>query len=183
MTETDDLSAAVGDELSALKARADLLGIQYHPSIGLEKLREKVNTALNAKTPAEEAKSAEEQEAAERVRLLEEATKLVRIRVNCMNPAKKEWQGEIFSVGNSIVGTHKKFVPYNSEEGWHVPHIIYQHLVARECQIFVTVRDERGNSRRQGKLIKEFSVDLLPPLTAEELAELARRQAMANSIA
>ena len=33
------------DELTALKGRADLLGIKYHPSISLEKLRDKVNAA------------------------------------------------------------------------------------------------------------------------------------------
>ena len=36
------------DELTSLKQRADLLGLSYHPSIGLEKLREKVNAALSS---------------------------------------------------------------------------------------------------------------------------------------
>ena len=30
------------DELTLLKERADLMGIKYHPSIGVDKLREKV---------------------------------------------------------------------------------------------------------------------------------------------
>ena len=36
------------DELTSLKQRADLLGLSYHPSIGLEKLRDKVNAALSS---------------------------------------------------------------------------------------------------------------------------------------
>ena len=36
------------DELTSLKQRADLLGLSYHPSIGLEKLRDKIIAALSA---------------------------------------------------------------------------------------------------------------------------------------
>jgi hypothetical protein len=171
------------DELSALKARADLMGIPYHPSIGLEKLREKVNGAVVKDKPVEASPTQTgETEAQYRQRCMEEATKLVRIRVTCMNPNKKEWEGEILTVGNSVVGTHKKFVPFNADEGWHVPHIMYEELKARECQIFVTKTDSKGNKIRQGKLIKEFAIEVLPMLTKEELHELAQRQAMANSV-
>ena len=179
MTAPDDLAIAAPDELTSLKARADLMGISYHPSIGLEKLREKVNAALAVEKPAG---VAAEDEAAQRRRAIEEATKLVRVRVNCMNPAKKEWSGEIITVGNSVVGTHKKYIPFNAEDGWHIPHIMYEALLGRECQVFVTVTDSRGNKSRKGRIIKEFAVEVLPPLTQEELAELARRQAMAGNV-
>ena len=76
----------------------------------------------------------------------------------------------------------KKYVPFNADEGWHVPTIIYKQLVNRECQVFTTVRDARGNASRKGKLIKEFAIEVLPQLTPDELQELARRQAMAKSI-
>jgi hypothetical protein len=186
MSETTDneIQNPTQDELAALKARADMLGLTYHPSIGLEKLREKVNAALAP--PAEEAKKSEvaavETEGQRMNRLKREASKLVRIRVTCMNPAKKEWEGEIFSVGNSVVGAFTKYVPFNAEEGWHVPHMIYQMICDRQCQVFYTVSDSRGNKTRRGKLIKEFSVEVMPQLTAEELHDLAQRQAMSNSI-
>lgn len=183
-TTDNDTQAIVQDELSALKARADMLGLTYHPSIGLEKLREKVNAALAP--PAEETKepqvAAVETENQRNQRFKREASKLVRIRVACMNPAKKEWEGEIFSAGNSVVGSFTKFVPFNAEDGWHVPNMILQMIQDRQCQIFYTVTDTRGNKVRKGKLIKEFSVELLPPLTTEELHDLAQRQAMSNSI-
>lgn len=185
MSETTDneIQTPAQDELAALKARADMLGLTYHPSIGVEKLREKVNAALAP--PAEESKpeaAGEESIAARNSRLKKEASKLVRIRVTCMNPAKKEWEGEIFSIGNSIVGSFTKYVPFNTEEGWHVPAMMLQMIQDRQCQVFYTVSDSRGNKTRKGKLIKEFSVEVLPPLTAEELHELAQRQAMSNSI-
>jgi hypothetical protein len=175
------------DELSTLKARADLLGISYHPSIGVEKLREKLAAALEG--GAEETKNEGtgigapvESEAQKRLRLMQEATKLVRIRVTCMNPAKKEWEGEIITVGNAGVGTYKKYIPFNADEGWHVPNIIYQALQERQCQVFVSTKTKNGVTIRQGKLIKEFAIEVLPPLTEEELKDLAQRQAMSKSV-
>lgn len=114
-----------------------------------------------------------------RKRLKAEAEKLVRIRVACMNPAKKEWHGEIFTVGNSAVGTLRKYVPFNNDEGWHVPQMILTMIQERQCQVFVNKKTERGVTVREGKLIKEFAVEIMPELTPVELRELARRQAMA----
>ena len=115
-----------------------------------------------------------------RRRIRNNANELVRINVTCMNPAKKEWAGEIFTVGNNAVGTIKKFVPFNTEDGWHVPRMILQVMQARQCQIFYTEKQKNGVKVRKGKLIKEFGIEILPPLTEEELEELARRQAMAS---
>ena len=187
--DTQEDEVVVQDELDALKARANLLGVKFHPSISLEKLREKVNAAVTsdgAATSEEEAKDPAEPKqetiGEKRKRLKTEALKLVRIRLTCLNPAKKEWEGEIITVGNSLIGTVKKFVPFNADDGWHVPHVIYQQLKERQCQIFYTATDARGNKVRKGKLIKEFAIEVLPPLTKEELDELARRQAMAKAI-
>lgn len=178
------------DELITLKARADMLGISYHPSIGVDKLREKVTAAMTTEedkpkdsNPAISAGVDEvESPSAYRMRMKREANELIRIRVTCMNPAKKEWEGEYFTAGNAVVGSFTKFVPFNNDEGWYVPSIIYKQLVQRQCQIFVSTKDTRGNTTRKGKMIKEFAIEVLPNLTVEELQELAQRQAMAKSI-
>ena len=187
--DSQEDEVGVQDELEALKARANLLGVKFHPSISLEKLREKVNAAVTsdgAATSEEEAKDPAEPKqetiGEKRKRLKTEALKLVRIRLTCLNPAKKEWEGEIITVGNSLIGSVKKFVPFNADDGWHVPHVIYQQLKERQCQVFYTATDARGNKVRKGKLIKEFAIEELDPLTPEELDELARRQAMAKAI-
>lgn len=187
--DNDQTQAPVQDELTALKARADMMGISYHPSIGLEKLREKVNAAVTGtpetkedEAPAVVTEAPAETDAQKRSRLKNDANRLVRVRVACMNPAKKEWEGEFFSAGNAVVGTLTKYVPFNAEDGWHVPNMILKMIQDRQCQIFYTVSDGRGNKSRKGKLIKEFSVEVLPDLTAEELHDLAQRQAMSNSI-
>ncbi len=190
----------VQDELASLMARADLMGVKYHPSIGLEKLREKINAAIestgdevNEDKAVEQAQVASDTVSATPVaaetqlqyhaRKKREANELVRVRVTCMNPAKAEWDGEIFTAGNSLIGSLTKYVPFNNEEGWHVPRIIYHMMRDRQCQIFVNAKDSRGNTTRQGKLIKEFGIEVLPELTVDELAELAQRQALSNAIA
>jgi len=99
-----------------------------------------------------------------------------------MNPNKKEWEGEMFTVSNSVVGTFKKYVPFNNEDGWHVPTIIYKMLKDKQCQIFHTVKNSRGAKVRKGKLIKEYAIELLPDLTLPQLQELAQKQALAHSI-
>jgi hypothetical protein len=182
--ETIDTSS----ELAALKSRADLMKIPYHPSIGLEKLREKVNEAVSS-TSSNQSKSDAvetpqvESENALRGRLRREASALVRIRLSCMNPAKKEWEGEIITVGNSVVGTFSKYVPFNADEGWHVPKIILDTLQERQCQIFYTPIGKDGKKGgRTGKLIKEFAIEILPMLTPEELHDLAQRQALGNTV-
>lgn len=180
------------DELTVLKARADLLGINYHPSIGIDKLREKVNAKIQGQAapdvavneqpvsagPVARPPTAEELAKAH----YDAAMKLIRVRLQCMNPNKKEWEGEIFAVSNRVIGTVRKYIPFNAEDGWHVPQIMLDMLEARQCQSFYSVKVANGNTVRKGKLIKEFAIEILPPLTPDELAELARRQAMANSI-
>ena len=167
----------VMDELATLKARADMLGITYHPSIGIDKLKEKISavTSTQSKQPEFAVESVKEDPKAD-------ALRLIRIRLQCMNPAKKEWEGEIISVGNSAVGTVKKYIPFNADEGWHVPKMLFDYLNEKQCQVFITVKDARGNSIRKGKLIKEFAIDVLPPLTPAELQEMARRQALGRNV-
>ena len=171
-------------ELDALKERADLLGISYHPSIGLDKLREKVNAAVTSEGDGkteDEGKASNMSETSTRSQKRKDAAELVRVRITCMNPNKREWEGELFTAGNRVVGTFKKMVPFDVE--WHVPRIILNMIQSRKCQVFHTVTDGRGNKTRKGKLIKEYSVEVLPSLTEKELKELAQRQAMARGTA
>ena len=186
--------------LEELKEKADSLGITYHPSIGASRLQEKIDAFLleqDAAAPKPEpepepepepvvaaapAPAPQETEAQRIKRLKKEATKLVRVRITCMNPYKSEWDGEIFTVSNRIVPTQKRFVPYNVE--WHVPQIMLEMIEARMCQVFITKRDPRtGNQTRKGQLVKEFAVEVLPPLSPAQIKDLAQRQAMANGTA
>lgn len=185
----DNLDLIAGpSELELLKKRADLLQISYHPSIGLDtlkvKIAEKVGEEHELPDPTPEYTAPVKVRTAKEIQLDQinllrrEASKLIRIRVNCMNPAKSDYPGEIFSAGNSYVGTHKKYVPFGNEEGYHVPQIILNMMLERECQVFGKKKDAKGRDVPDGKLIKEFAIEIMTPLTEDEIHSLAQRQAM-----
>jgi len=174
-------------ELEALKNQAKQLGVQFHPNIKAEKLREKIKDA--AAKPDDESRpevnDTPDPQAKKTVTKrdhLQAAGRLRRVRITCMNPAKSEWEGEIFTAGNSVVGNFRKYVPFEKE--WHVPQIILNMIEDRKYQTFYTIKDKRTGQRgRKGKIVKEFSIEILPDLDEKELKSLAQRQAMANGTA
>jgi hypothetical protein len=176
------------DELTLLRARADLMGIKYHPSTGVDKLKAKINNQLKSDAEEEKPKPVKEYDKnyltetefqQEQFKLRKQnAGKLIRVRVTCMDPAKKDWDGEIISVGSAKIGTYKKFVKFNTEDGWHIPYIIYEYLKERKCSIFYTFIDQQGTKIRKAKQVNAFNIEVLPTLTKEELKELAIKQAM-----
>ena len=50
----------------------------------------------------------------------------------------------------------------------------------RKCSVFYTHTSSNGAKTRKSKLVPEFSIDILPPLTGEELRNLARQQALVS---
>ncbi|RLD76719.1 MAG: hypothetical protein DRJ15_14850, partial [Bacteroidetes bacterium] len=113
-----------------------------------------------------------ERPAEKKARLRKEANALVRVRVTCMNPNKKDWEGEIYTVSNTVVGTIRKYVPFNAENGWHVPQFILTAMREKKCQIFKTVKGPRGNKIRKGSIISELNIEVMPPLTVKEIDDL-----------
>lgn len=176
-------------EIELLKQRATLMGIDFHPNIGVDKLRERVaeklaspkdDPAPTSAAPAGTAVSATEIKAFQIHEMRKAANKLVRVSIACMDPKKKEWEGETFSCGNSVVPTMKKYVPFNVE--YHIPQMMLTMIEERQCQIFYTARVMQAgvmHKVRRGKLIKEFAVSKLDALTEAELQALAQRQLMA----
>ncbi len=189
--------------LELLKAKAEKLGIRFHPNIGEPKLLAKVEAALAKDVPPANGVQtaipevdvvpttpqlpvtkyvAEENEAAKAARLRKHSNKLVRVNVTCMNPNKKAMSGDYYTISNAVIGSVKKYVQYDTPDGWHVPQIIVDHLKNARCQIFVPSVTTTGKKIMKGKLINEYNVVELPALTEEEIKSLAERQALAGSI-
>jgi hypothetical protein len=111
-------------------------------------------------------------------RLRREATALVRVRVSSMNPQKKNVKGELLCVSNRNIGTIQRYIPFNRD--WHIEKVLYDALMAKEFMVF-----DREKTGRAGievvtpRCIPEFNIQVLPPLTKNELKDLAQRQAMA----
>jgi len=111
---------------------------------------------------------------------LNPALALVRCRISNLDPKKADLPGEIITVGNSQIGVVRKFVPFGeqTDNGYHIPKIIYDFLKERR---FLNITTHRGKGKGETISVKqqwlpEFSLEVLPPLTKEELEELAQQQ-------
>lgn len=169
-------------ELETLKARADRIGIKYHPSIGIEALKEKLADKLG--TPVADVDATSSATKTLREVLMSEQLKLIRVRLSCNNPLKKDLQGEVITVDNQFVGTVRKYIPYGSamDAGYHIPECILNVLRERQFMRVTTRKDNRGNSVSETKYVPEYSIEVLPPLTKAELAELAKLQLATGSV-
>lgn len=191
--QTQSTEALEAEELAALKARAGQMGIQFSPKIGLKTLRDKVNAALvsgdnsaaNAEPVADTEEPKEETPLQRRTRIRaeqrKEQLKLVRVRIANLDPSKKDLPGEIFSVSNKYLGTIKKFIPFGeaTDNGYHVPFILYNSLKDRKFLQKRTTRGPEGEIVLKTNWVPEFAMDVLPPLTEAELKQLANQQAAA----
>jgi hypothetical protein len=189
-----DSNEMVEDELSLLKDRAKLMGITFSNNIGLKSLREKVA----AKQLSDGADVVEELDGVSdvlsaapapkkitlRQYMIQTQMKLVRLRIQNLDPKKKDLPGEVLCVANEYLGTVKKYIPYGevSDEGYHVPYCIYTEMQSRKFQDIKTYTDKKtGQVRIESRWAKEFSLEELPPLTKEELRQLASAQMAAGN--
>ena len=108
------------------------------------------------------------------------AMRLVRVVVTPNDPLMASYPGLIFTVGVSGINNGKmikKYVPFNNEEGWHVPNIILQQIEHAEMQKFKTITTPNGEKVLEPYITKKFNVRILDPLTPEEMDRLAASQA------
>lgn len=199
--QAGEQTPAVVDELSVLKSRAKIMGIVFSNNIGLDTLRTKINAKLSdTEEESEDPPSKDDEPGAINANPLEslkpkrtlrqfmiqEELKLVRLRITNLDPKKKDLPGEIFTVANEYLGNIRKFIPFGevTDNGYHVPHCIYTMLKDRK---FLHIRTRKSSNGGipvvEHNWVKEFALEVLPPLTPKELATLAANQAAAGTFA
>lgn len=184
---------AMPSELDVLKQRATLMNIKFSNNISVEKLREKIEAAQASDEP--EATEAavnplgDKQEAGVKKMTLgqkirAEQTRLIRVRIQNLDPKKKDLPGEIITVANEYMGTVRKFVPFGevTDNGYHIPYCIYEFLKERKFINITTRKGKNGLPDIRATEAREFSIEVLPPLTEAELAQLAQAQIAAGSL-
>lgn len=207
----DDLSNL--SELDMLKRRARMMGIEFSNNIGLDSLKKRVEEKMNETpgTVSQEASAVNaltqetEQPTPEdlantppapepekpvkvltlRQHLLNEATKLIRIRISCMDPKKQDLPGEFFTVSNEYIGVVRKYVPFGeaTDGGWYVPACILEMLKTREFLHVKTVTHPVTKEISvKTRYVKEFAIEILPHLTKEELRRLAADQSASGRL-
>jgi hypothetical protein len=189
-TTTEELepqmTASSSDELSLLKKRADIIGIPYKSNIGVDSLKAKIENHMNPPTTDEEVKedvvvakrkTKAESEQEVRDHLYKTKMKLVRCRITNMNPTKSDLEGEVITVANRFLGTVRKFVPYGekTDNGYHLPQVLFDNMKARKFQQ-VKTKKVKGQIVHSTRMVSEFALEVLDPLTPEELKQLGDRQ-------
>lgn len=201
------------NELTMLKERARMMGIPFSNNISVETLKAKIEAKMNGEPdsfqktdslddgstnapvqqtqqnptpPLQDPASPAPKVETLRQKLVRENMKLVRLRIVCLDPKKKDLPGEIITVANEYLGTVRKYVPFGevTEDGYHVPHCIYKYLKARKFLNIRTYKDRKNNNqiRVEQNWAPEFALEVLPPLTKDELARLATAQAAAGGL-
>lgn len=201
MSEVNPLNPAqesTPDELTLLKQQATLMGISFSNNIKVETLRAKIaakmdgeddntddegNVIAPATQPNPLAPEAAAPVAGKRTPSLAqylqaEAMKLVRVRIACMDPKKQDLEGEIFTVANEHIGTVRKHVPFGekTDNGYHIPQCLLDFIRSRKFLSIQTKTLPNGQIETKTRWVPEFSIEVLPPLTPEELRNLAADQ-------
>lgn len=181
MTDTvkpdEEQEVKTPSERDMLKERADMMNIKYAGNISTDALRERVNAALTA-TPSVAATAVAAQGKGYEIK--RKATALVRVRITCLNPSKRDSEGEFFRTGNKYVPTISRFVPF--EQDTHIEQMLLTLIQNREYSIVVHEKNAEGRKSPVRKQRKEFQVEILEPLSKEELAKLAESQIKRNAI-
>lgn len=114
-----------------------------------------------------------------------QALRLVRVRIQNLDPNDSALSGAIISLQNKYTGKVAKYVPFGeeSENGYHIPWMMYEHLKQWKFPLRKEVKGGRfGVKTYKTVMVPKFNVELLPPLTMEELQELAKHQRASQSI-
>lgn len=198
-TTTQDLDttedAPQVSELDLLKQQAQMMGIEFSNNIGVETLRKRIAEAMASNKEAAD-QSQETVEVATsktsakvkslRQTIVDREMRLVRCRIYNMDPLKKDKPGDIFTVANRYLGTVRKFIPYGEQTdgGYHIPYCLYKLLKSRKF-VQIKVKKDPDNPGRElvtTREVREFNIEVLDPLTKEELKDLAQAQLAAGTV-
>lgn len=170
------------DVLDQLKRKADLLGIGYASDITIDVLRDKIRAAQAPEVQKAPTQSQQEWETQIRKELHDDCMRLIRVRIVNLNPSKSDLPGEIWTVSNKYLGTVRRYIPYGekTDNGWHVEKVLLDLMKERTFAQVKTRTGAKGELIPEQRMVKEFAIEELEPLSQEELRILANQQAAAD---
>ena len=169
-------------ELDILKAQADRMGIPYKANISLTTLKAKIQLVREGESLEPEASrvdnTTQEDKAAA---VYQEAMKLVRVQITPLDTNKAtNYDCDFFTAGNSVVGNVTRNIPFGRP--WHVEQILVNAIKEKTYQQFTTKKNAQGADVVTKRNVPAYNVVELPPLSAQELKDLADLQARTNAL-
>lgn len=170
------------------KEQADFRGLGYANNIPTPKLKELVKKAIAeadmAKTDGTRGRKTLEKLAPEVLANIDKATALVRFKITVLDPSKQDWTGIYLTGGNDNFSAVRRLVPLNAPV-WHAERILVEILKNMKYSYRKSERHPRLRTHidnmSKAKMLPCFQITELPPLTEEELKELALAQATNNT--
>lgn len=107
-----------------------------------------------------------------------QARKLIRCKITCYNPDKNKIGGEIISVGNAVIPEQRKFIKYNTP--YHISQLMYNVLKEKTFTRYKKI-DTKDRKTSEPYQDREYSIEILPPLTSEEYEAIRQRQILDNN--
>lgn len=114
-----------------------------------------------------------------------QALRLVRVKIQNLDPNDSAVTGAIISLQNKYTGKVAKLIPFGdeTENGYHIPWMMYEHLKQWKFPLRKEVRGGRfGVKTYKTVMANKFNVEILPPLSMTELTELKNHQRASQSI-
>lgn len=175
-------SPELDQAISALKKKADILGINYKSNVSIATLQKAINEKMEGTgvgesetTPSTDASPTAKPAVKDTATLVAEAHKLVRVIITPIDQTKAtNLESEMITAGNSVVGTITRLIPFGVE--WHVEQIILNALREKKFTQFVKKKGQYGIDTNDTRYVPAYSITELPPLTKAELEQLAIAQ-------
>lgn len=180
MTDVVENEIVEKSELELLKEQADVMGIEYAKNITVATLKKKIAERLNSTEP--ETETVVDDANAKLIALEQDNFKLVKVIITPMNPTERVLTHKAFSVGNAVLGTVSRVVPFGKE--WLIENILLKHIREKEFQFMTEVEDHKNPNIKtvESKLIPAYAIQELPLPTPKEIEALAKAQQARGSV-
>lgn len=163
-------------ELQSVKEIAVNMGLKVGNMKDVDKIKEMIAEASAPAKPAVPLSKIAQREA-----LKKEKMKLVRVRITPMAPFERQLPNTQVAVSNRLLGDVQRVIPF--ERDWHVEECLLAQLRERRYRKRVEeTSPATGRKIYRNEFPPAYGIVELPPLSKEELTELAADQRARNAI-
>lgn len=113
------------------------------------------------------------------------ALRMLRVRVQALDPNESQLNGVIITARNKYTGKISKYVPFASEVsvGYYVPKMILDHMAELKFPRRIEKKGSKfGIKQYQTIMSPKYSIEYLPHLTKKEIEDLAVAQRSSGAI-